>query len=187
MKPFTEEERYNYDLTPESIVLDCGVYEGTFSDIISQKYKPLIYAYEPIAAFYQRSKERLKVWPNVKVFPYGVGSSTRNETFRVKGDMTGHYSEGLEQSSVLIVDIVDILKPFNRIDLLKLNIEGMEFEVLERILALQLQGIFKNIQVQPHGIVEDAENRWKSIQNQLLKTHKLTYSCPWTWENYEIL
>lgn len=187
MKPFTEDERYNYQLTSESVVLDCGVYEGKFSDIISQKYQPYIYAYEPMPAFYQRSVERLKVWPKVKVLPHGVGASTRNETFCVKGDMTGHYADGVEQSSVSIVDIADVLKPFKSIDLLKLNIEGMEFEVLERILSLKLQGILRNIQVQPHGIVEAAESRWSAIQQQLLKTHRLTYSCPWIWENYELL
>ena len=37
MKTFTEEERYNYNLRPNSLVLDVGAYHRRFSKTIADK------------------------------------------------------------------------------------------------------------------------------------------------------
>lgn len=186
MKPFTEELRYEYPLTNQSIVLDIGCHKGTFSRILSEKYGCKILAFEPIQRFYDEAVATLKDKPNVQVFKCGVGATTRTEQFGIKGDMTGAFAEG-DKETVDIVSWFDLLDDDGppSIDLIKINIEGGEFELLEDIIDLESSTLFKNIQVQFHPVVPDYQKRYDAIRAALLKTHRLTYDAPWCWENYE--
>lgn len=186
MKPFTEEARYEYPLTYGSLVIDLGFYQGRFTQGIWNKYRCRIMAFEPILNLYEAGKSLTASMSGVSIHHFGVGGFTRNEMFTIKGDMTGLFADGKSKESVIILGIGETLERFNidQADLLKVNIEGMEFELLETILHHRLATRFGNIQVQFHPVVPDAEDRWQSIRNRLLKTHDLTYDAPWVWENY---
>jgi cellulose biosynthesis protein BcsQ len=77
-------------------------------------------------------------------------------------------------------------KDIKRIDLMKINIEGCEYNLLECLIGIGFIKNIKNIQVQFHDFVEDAEKRMMEIQKNLQKTHYLTYQYPFVWENWEI-
>jgi hypothetical protein len=70
------------------------------------------------------------------------------------------------------------------VDVIKLNIEGMEFEVLEAIIANDLLRMFKHIQVQFHGILKDGKPRRDAILAALSQTHDSTFCTPWRWEGF---
>ena len=55
MKEFTEEERYNYNLTENSLVIDAGAYHGHFSKRIWDKYRCRVIALEPSEEFFKKS------------------------------------------------------------------------------------------------------------------------------------
>jgi FkbM family methyltransferase len=186
MKPFTESDRYEYPLTADSLAVDCGVYQGTFSHILHEKYRCRILGFEPISEFYTRSVDRLRPFPNITVFNLGVGATTRLERMSIKGDMTGIFADNPTIEEVQVLAIGEILKPLGTVDLLKINIEGMEFEVLEAILAEGLAPKLRNIQVQFHAAVPDFERRHADIRRGLLQTHQLTFDAPWCWENYSL-
>ena len=63
--------------------------------------------------------------------------------------------------------------------------EGGEFEFFEKILSSNLALKFDNIQVQFHDFVPDSDSRMKQIQNELSKTHFLTYQFEYVWENWK--
>lgn len=189
MKEFTENERYNYPLTSESIVFDIGAHKGTFTKTISDKYGCRIFAFEPIDVFYEQLVKVTKEMQNVVCLNVGLGASDRKEKFRIKGDMTGRYADSEKESEV---DIRNIGWPMELIglkdvDLIKINIEGGEFELLEYIIGIGLQTKFKNIQVQFHPVVPLCQERYNTISSELLKTHQFTYCERWVWENYERL
>ncbi len=187
-EPFREEARYEYPLTPDSVVLDCGGYEGTFAAEISRRYNCHVHVLEPIQAFYDRTRERLKDMPKVKVHHLGIGGETKAAWFFIKGDMTGAFQgEGdmervMLASPLLCLTLVDC----SEVALLKLNIEGAEYEVLETMLAKRLVRRFRNIQVQWHSVAFNAENRREKIMAQLAETHELTFDYGWTWQNYRL-
>jgi FkbM family methyltransferase len=173
-----EHLRYEYDLDENSVVFDLGGYEGLFSRTIHDKYKcKNIYCFEPIKKF----ADMINV-PDTIVYNYGLGKNNRNETLSISKDSTGMYASG-EQESVTICDIESFID--KKIDLMKINIEGMEYELLERIIELGMQKNIKNIQVQFHRVGENYDDRIKKIQNELSKTHELTYSYPYIWENWK--
>lgn len=122
--------------------------------------------------------------PKATVLPCGVAAENRKELFFVKGDMTGLYAEGAGEQ-VALLDIIDVIGE-RCIDLLKLNIEGMEFEVLERLLDEKAAlSQVRNIQVQFHPVVHNAYVRYQCIREQLLNGgYHLTFDFPLVWENY---
>lgn len=71
------------------------------------------------------------------------------------------------------------------IDLMKINIEGAEYDLLEHILNRDLAGRINNIQVQFHNFIENCGERMFAIQKKLGETHQLTYQYLYVWENWE--
>jgi hypothetical protein len=178
MKPFTEELRYEYPLKPDDLVVDVGGYEGKFANEIYKRYGCRVWCYEPV--FFRNLVE--SVAGGVIVLPFGLGRVAREETFYVKGDMTGNWADG-EARGVMIASVNESLK--EPVALLKLNCEGGEYEILEAILDDGDPLLYDNIQVQFHSIFPDSEARWQKIRERLLVTHELTYDAPWCWENYK--
>ena len=92
MEKFSEESRYIYPLNENSIVLDLGVYEGTFSRLISEKYNCTIYGFEPIKTFFDNSCNNLKSFNKIKLFNFGIGGRTREESISVRNDSVENFS-----------------------------------------------------------------------------------------------
>lgn len=187
MKPFTENLRYEYPLNKDSVVLDVGCHRGNFSKIISERYGCKVLAFEPISVFYNEAVEVLKSHPNIRCYHCGIGSFTRRERFLIKGDMSGAFADQGEAEEVQIAGITDVMdiEGIGSADLIKINIEGGEYELLEYLIANNGAHLFANIQVQFHPVVDDYVERHAAIRQALLQTHCLTYDAPWCWENYE--
>ncbi len=190
MKEFSEEERYNYDLTQDSLVLDCGAHFGEFAINLSSKHKCKIISFEPVRKFFDDLAYNTRNSPNISIFNCAVSCFSGLQTIYVKGDLSGFYtSDGNSSERVVCLDIVSIMRDLGSpdIDLLKLNIEGSEYDVLERIIQAEIVNRFKNIQVQFHCI-EPLYHRLPKIRELLAKTHKLTYQGPdWMWESWELI
>lgn len=192
-EPFREEMRYEYpDLTPESLVLDCGGYEGEFAQRIAKKYGCRVHVLEPVFEHFNTIKENLlKCDPYVyiRVFPheFGIGDATSYFSFRIKGTMSGQWADDGESQDVVLVDVCSILQMLQRCDLMKLNIEGGEFEVLDKLTrCLGLIRMVKNIQVQWHPVVDNSDGWRDQIMSRLEQTHELTFDYGWTWQNWKL-
>jgi hypothetical protein len=68
--------------------------------------------------------------------------------------------------------------------LIKLNIEGGEYPLLTRMINTDIVEKCRDIQVQFHNCVPDAEAMRLQIRNALSRTHFLTYDYPFVWENW---
>ncbi len=184
MKVFTEAMRHDYPLTPDSCVIDCGGFEGNFAKIITEKYGCCVQVLEPVKRF----RDSMHRSPLILVHPYGVAGESRDALFNVGGDSSGEFATGLPHFETVqlraIGYVLAELAP-KGCDLLKLNIEGAEFEVLEMMVSTGAR-LAKNIQVQFHRNVPDYEARYEAIAVGLSYTHHLTYRAPWCWENWEI-
>lgn len=188
---FREDMRYEYPLTPDSVVIEVGTYQGLWADAIATRYGCHIHAFEPIVEFYGAACARLARHPKVSLCNMGLANSTRKETWHIKGDMTGRFNgEGREQT-VTLLDVVSWLSFWGdglptMIDLLALNCEGGEFELLEAVIAAGQQHRFRNICVQFHGVGPSPEERCRAIQANLSRTHHLTFHAPFCWENWQL-
>ncbi|TMA87233.1 MAG: FkbM family methyltransferase, partial [Deltaproteobacteria bacterium] len=73
------------------------------------------------------------------------------------------------------------------IALMKINIEGGEYDLLDHLIETGFVSRIDNIQVQFHDFVAEAESRMVRIQERLSQTHAITYQYPFVWENWRKL
>jgi len=195
-----ENMRYDYKLNANSIVLDFGGFTGGFAEKIASKYGCKVYAYEAVNRYYQQMVNKNN--PNIIPFNYGVSTANGNASIHVcdEGSAIGNYAEQKKRNDkndsyqrnvarfaheppeiIKIRDVVEILNEYNHVDLLKINIEGVEYEILPRLIGTgQINKIY-NIQVQFHDFVHDADNIHDNIVSELKKTHDLVFESMWNW------
>lgn len=180
--------RLNYPLNSSSLVIDAGGFEGQWSSDIFSKYECNILIFEPVNKFAQQIKERFA--NNKKITCYNVGLSNKDATSNISliDNSSSLFKENKDQEEVVLVNASTFLrnKKIESIDLLKINIEGGEYDLLENLIENNLVKNIKNIQVQFHDFVPKAEERMKNIQEKLKKTHHLTYQYEFVWENWGI-
>lgn len=180
--------RIDYNLNNTSLVIDLGGYYGEFSQKIYDKYKCNILCFEPCSNFYQKIKKRFDGIDNIKIYNVGVGCSAETKILYCNEDATSFYSKVSEYSEMAtIIPFSNLVSDIQNIDLLKINIEGAEYDLLEHIIQHNLQKKIDNIQVQFHKYIHISEIRRKNIQESLKKTHTLIYNYDFIWENWRRL
>ena len=180
--------RLEYDLDESSLVFDLGGYEGQWASDIFSMYRCRIHIFEPVAAFAKGLEKRFARNPKVFVHPFGLAGETKEAVIAVKKDGSSLWREGKETEVIKLVKAADFCaeKKIESIDLMKINIEGGEYDLLEHLIAAGSVKNIRNIQVQFHDWVPGAENRAVEIQKQLEQTHSITYQYPFVWENWQI-
>lgn len=89
---------------------------------------------------------------------------------------------------VEVIRASDYIERYNIrfIDLTKINIEGAEYDLMLHLINTKLISKIKNIQIQFHDFVPDAEEKMNNIHDVLKLTHELTYYYRFIWENWEL-
>ena len=181
--------RLFYDLSPESIVVDVGGYKGHWASEIYSIHQSNIYIFEPVKEFYKLIEKKFSKNPKIKVYNCGFSDKNKYEEIQISGNSSSIYSDNNSQKEkIQLIRFVDFIREneIEGIELLKINIEGEEYNLLDDILNENIQGKIKNFQVQFHDFIPNAEKRMKNIQNRLSITHKLTYQYPFVWENWQL-
>lgn len=190
MENFREEMRYEYNLNPDSVVIDCGGYEGRWAAGIHERYGCTVHVLEPVRKFYEQIWVRLRDYPKILIWRFGVGAEYGDAEFSIKGDMTGKYANNPDKETVEIVSVDKLFdlegEQPEMIDVLKLNIEGSEFDVVEKLIETGLINRVRNLQVQWHDVVPNAQARYNGLQKELARTHRLTFDHGWVWQSWEI-
>ena len=180
--------RLNYDLGPESVVLDVGGFEGEFAAAIHERYGCYVYIFEPHPHYLAILADKFLGHPKIKVLPYGLGDESGIASFSSGGDATSSFVEGERTFSAEIkaADEAFIELGIKSADLLKLNIEGAEYGVISRLSKAGTLSAIKNIQVQFHDFFEGSSERVKSAREAMIETHAPTYMFSFVWENWRL-
>lgn len=180
-----EAQRLDYPLGPQAIVLDVGAYLGEFARAAAERWGCTIYAFEPCSTFFEQARTFIN--PKVSFFCYGLGDNTRRAMLSLSNDSSSLFgsASGVE---VDIHDVVDVWRDLSlgNIDLMKVNCEGSEYALLERMSSAGLLQRVKYFQIQWHWIVPDAVARQQQIINALEQTHHLQWNWPTVaWQSWE--
>jgi len=181
--------RIDYDnLNENSIVIDLGGYKGEWASNIYSKYLCNVFVFEPASFFYQKLKKRFERNPKIRIHPFGLGDQDKDEKIYLNAESTSIHKKKGKSENISIKNFATFLKQNNikKVDLIKINIEGSEYDLLEFIIKNNLAEQIENIQVQFHNFVENAEARMKQIQNDLANTHTQTYQYKFVWENWKL-
>lgn len=159
-----EHLRYEYDLQPDDLVLDIGSYRREFADEIIRRYGCKVECFDAL--------DNRAAW-------------THNGTIKMGGQYyyTSMFDEQSPQQEFACVDIAPFLK--QEIALCKINIEGMEYPLLNYIIGNTMHENIKNLQVQFH-ILDNHFNypTYEVLADTLSFTHELTWRVPFVWENW---
>jgi FkbM family methyltransferase len=180
--------RLNYPLTTSSIVVDVGGYEGQWASDIFSKYCCTIIIFEPVKKFYTDIEERFL--KNKNIISYNIGLSDKNEEIKIAmlNDSSSVFKKdsALEKVTMVIASDFFTTEGITHIDLIKINIEGGEYDLLSNLIESGFISKIKDIQVQFHDFVPGAEEKMSGIQKSLSKTHRLTYQYEFVWENWTL-
>lgn len=191
---FTEELRFQYPLTPDSVVVDLGAFRGAFVMEMATRFKCKVFAFEPCKTFYDKLVPAFRWYPAVRFFNYGLAASRQNAILHVNGDASSLYTDcpGHEVSTPEKIVLREAREAFDElqlrhIDLLKINIEGAEYDLLDHLLDMKLLDRVRYLQVQFHlhgGGMIGAEKRREHIRERLLATHDEQWGFPFIWESW---
>lgn len=178
--------RFDYPLTEDSIVFDVGGYIGEWSQKIIELYNPHVYIFEPVPEYYSKIIRKLGSNPKVSIYNFGLSNKTAEAKIALLNNGSSVYKKGNNYITIELKDISEFLKEINisKIDLIKINIEGEEYALLNRMISTSIVEKCQNIQVQFHKFVVNARQRRNKIRGSLRKTHFVTWEYPFIWENW---
>jgi FkbM family methyltransferase len=155
---------------------------------MDRRYHCFIYIFEPVFEFSKGISERFKNNSNIKVFSWGLSDQDKKTFLTLSDDGSSEFKTTKDSIEIDLVQASRFLKEQNisRIDLMKINIEGGEYDLLEHLIAQGWITRITNLQIQFHDFVPKAKERMLKIQQNLKKTHSLTYHFEFVWENWRL-
>jgi len=179
--------RLNYNLNEDSVVFDLGGYEGWFVEQMVNKFNCNVYCFEPLQKFSAIIEKKFIGNNKVHVYTMGISNEIKKSIIYLNKDASSTNIKNGKAIEIKLTRIDKIMSENNIkfVDLIKLNIEGDEYDVLDYIINNQIQENFGDIQVQFHKI-GNFQERYNNIKKELEKTHELTYYYPFVWENWKL-
>lgn len=181
--------RVDYDLNESSVVIDLGGFEGEWASNIFSRYCCTIHIFEPVPRFAETIRKRFAKNPRIHLHPVGISHYDHVSLFHVDADSSSAFRRGTSAVPLQLMDAVSFFTHagLSQIDLMKINIEGGEYDLLETLVSTNYIARFRNIQVQFHDFVPNAFQRMRAIQDSLKRTHQLTFQYEFVWENWQAI
>jgi FkbM family methyltransferase len=178
----------DFDLDERSIVLDVGAYVGDWSAAVASRYGARVYAFEPVPHAAATMRDRFAGDPHVTCFELGLGAVDERVDLALDGPGSSRYSaSGLfGTATVEIRDVVAVLDELglDRVDLLKCNIEGAEYDLFDRLIEAGWLPRIGIVAVQFHEWHPRAYTRRRAIRRALARTHDEVWDYPFVWERW---
>lgn len=178
-----------HDLDERSLVLDVGGFVGEWTQAIVERYGCRVMIFEPMPRYCREIARRFGDNPNVVVRECGL--SDRSAEVRMQDSFMGSSVFGRNpQVAARMEDVADLFAELGdqQVDLIKINIEGGEYALLERMLEKDLLVRCRKIIVQFHDQYHrrrDAAAWRASIIARMEKTHVPVFQYPFVWEGWE--
>jgi len=172
-------------LREDSTVIDVGLGEDiSFSESLIARYGCSVHGFDPTPRSIDYVQKRNP--PNFHLHPMGVAGSNRIATFflpnnpsHVSGSITKSDHVGDNRIEVQLIDLDEVLRITGKesIDLLKVDIEGAEYELLS-------SASFKHSSSKIHIICVEFHHRWnefgpKATLQSVATLRQLGFECVW--------
>ncbi len=178
--------RVDYDLSKSSIVYDVGGYKGDWAEAIYERFGCHIEIFEPVREFVGLLQKRFKDNEEIVIHDIGLAGKTRQAEISLEEASSSVVKAKGKTETIKLVAASEAIDKSQKIDLMKMNIEGGEYELLDNLMDSGLVKNIKDIQIQFHVFIKDYEKRRSDLQKRLSKTHYLTYNYPYIWENWRL-
>jgi FkbM family methyltransferase len=158
--------RLNYELNDNSIVFDLGGYEGWFTNEINKRYKSKIYCFEPVLSYFNDIKYRFKKNENIQVFQLAISNINGKKILYNNNNESSLnvITNSFVEIDCIRLDTIMFNHQISYIDLIKINIEGEEYSLLESMIDSNILKKCGNIQIQFHTFIDDYETKYLNIK-----------------------
>lgn len=178
--------RLDYPLKSKSVVFDLGGYEGQWASDIVGRFNCQVYVFEPMPSYAKAITARFVGNSRVKVFPFGLAGTEQTINLSIDEASSSAFKTNAPTIESPLKNASEFIRDhkIEQIDLLKINIEGGEYELLEKLIKNGDISKIVDLQIQFHDFAPKADQRMEAIQKKLQKTHFLTYQYPYVWDNW---
>lgn len=176
------------------VCIDCGVHAGLISDILLE-CGSIVYAFEPNKILHSFLESKYQNNPNIILHQAAVSDKNGTTTFLLSdstsqgnrisesGDNDSIYDDGSYE--VQVIDLVEyinthILTKFDRIYFLKLDIEGAEFDIMDKIMEYKLYEKIDFIACETHErYFTDGEAKIKKLRKLVKQANAKNILLDW--------
>ena len=169
-------------LSPGDVAVDVGANIGIYTQLLSRWVGPtgFVHSFEPSPENFGRLQSVTRKLVNVRLSQSAVGECSRGTTLYVSDklnvDHRAYLTEGDSRHTVPIemIALDDYFKPGERVDLIKMDIQGYELHALRgarRVLA-DNPGIKLLFEFWPYGLKQAGAN-WVELIGALKENGKL--------------
>ena len=181
-----------FNITSETpIIFDLGGHRGDWVQIALERYpRSTIYVFEPIVHYYKLICDRFENFNNIKIFNFAISDKTGSTQISVNGDISSmHFNNDyIERENIRTKDIREFLfeNQIFFVDLIKINIEGEEYNLLEYLINTPEFCVFQNYAIQFHRNMTDHINRRNNILIEFQKFYDQIFNVDFIWECWSI-
>jgi len=183
-----EDLRYDYVFDKNSTIFDLGGYEGQWASEIYSRFRSKVYVFEAYKPYAEAIVKRFQYNPDIYIFPFGLSSVNTLTYIAINDNRSSVYTGSGIKAPIELISAAEFLKKNNvvTIDLMKINIEGGEYDLLDHLIETGYHRVINNLQIQFHNFVPDATQRMSKIREKLSATHSTTYQFDFVWENWRL-
>ncbi len=180
---------YRADLGDDSVIIDVGAFRGEVAETLLDLYGGTVHAFEPALPFYREMAERFEGRDQLHCYPFGLGRADATLEMDVDGmGSTVHERvDGAAKTATAEVQIRDVAAVLDdlgidHVDYMKINIEGGEFDLIDRLYESGWLPRTHYLLIQFHEWFDGAERRRWKARRQLRHTHQKLWDYPWVYE-----
>jgi FkbM family methyltransferase len=173
-------------LAPGAVVFDVGGFQGNWAADMHERYGARVHVFEPHPRFCQQIRDRFQGEPEIVLHDFALGSAEGTLTLSDDGDA----SSSFRKASATVAGRVEPVATFFAhedipvIDVMKMNIEGGEYDLLPALLDAGILPRIKVLQVQFHLFEAADIARRDAIRARLAQTHDCDWSYDFVWEQW---
>lgn len=153
------------ELNNDSLVIDCGANVGNITNKFAAT-GATVFAFEPDPIAFAVLSSRFAATSNVHLFQKGVWDKNETVTLyhhknQTKNELAFTVGSSIKSdkvnvtatktSTIEVVDLIEFMQSLNKkITVIKLDVEGAETEILEKIITTKTYLLFDNLYTETH-------------------------------------
>ncbi|WP_122074309.1 FkbM family methyltransferase [Pseudophaeobacter sp. EL27] len=176
------------DLPDQPVVLDIGGYEGGWSDVVlATRPSAIIHVFEPHPEFAKELRHKFSDNSNITIHECAIGSKPGQLELSDSADASSAF--GAKPGQTYTAEVRSVADFFaasdlQEVDLVKINIEGGEYDLLPGLINDGLIDRIKRLQVQFHLFDPSWSLQRDAIREKLEATHACVWCYTFVWEEW---